>query len=338
MAAVTPVDVDYYTDVVAETRVEVLAEHEPRAFTGAAAAHGDLRVSMQVLGYRRVKRFTHETLGVFPLEYPPQILETSGYWCTVLPQSQALLEQAGQWRDSVNDYGSNWEEQRQRVRGRDGYRCTKCGKLEPQGRQHDVHHLIPFRVFGYVPGLNENYRQANRLDNLVLACRTCHQRLEASVRTRGGLEGLAYALNNLAPLYLMCDRSDIGVHIVRAAPRGLPAASQNQAAEADDEDSAQPDSHGPDAAQPTVFVYERAVAGLGFSVRLFELHETLLDAAAELIAACPCQHGCPACVGPVLENEQAYLETKSLTLALLHVLGAGLPPDQRASPGREVIF
>ena len=68
---------------------------------------------MQVLGYRRVKRFTHETLGVFPLEYPPQILETSGYWCSVLPEAQALLEQVGKWRDSVNDYGPNWKEQRQ---------------------------------------------------------------------------------------------------------------------------------------------------------------------------------------------------------------------------------
>ena len=34
LASVTPVDVDYYTDVVAETRVEVLAEHERRAAGG----------------------------------------------------------------------------------------------------------------------------------------------------------------------------------------------------------------------------------------------------------------------------------------------------------------
>ncbi len=216
LAAVTPVDVDYYTDVVAETRVEVLAEHERRTAGGSAAAYGDLRVSLQVLGYRRVKRFTHETLGVFPLEYPPQVLETSGYWCSVLPEAQAQLEQAGQWRDSVNDYGPNWEEVRQQVRARDGRRCTKCGRPEAEGREHDVHHVIPFRIFGYVPGLNDFYVQANRLDNLVLVCRTCHQRLEASVRTRGGLAGLGYALNNLAPLYLMCDWSDIGVHIVRA--------------------------------------------------------------------------------------------------------------------------
>jgi DEAD/DEAH box helicase domain-containing protein len=334
LAAVTPVDVDYYTDVIAETRVEVLAERERSAYAGATAAHGDLRVSVQALGYRRVKRFTHETLGVFPLEYPPQILETSGYWCSVLPEAQALLEQAGQWRDSINDYGPNWDEQRQRVRERDGYRCTKCGRPEPAGRQHDVHHLVPFRVFGYVPGLNDNYHQANRLDNLALVCRTCHQRLEASVRTRGGLEGLGYALNNLAPLYLMCDWSDIGVHIVRAER----AATHEQTAEPVDQGTAQPDSDKSGSGLPTVYVYERAVAGLGFSARLYELNETLLDAAADLIAACPCPHGCPACVGPILEQEQAFLETKSLTRALLHVLRTGRAPNTAISPQQEIVF
>ena len=183
-----------------------------------------------------------------------------------------------------------------------------------------MHHLIPFRVFGYVPGLNEYYVQANRLDNLTLVCRTCHQRLEASVRTRGGLDGLGYALNNLAPLYLMCDWSDIGVHIVRtertasAEAGGCVRTARGRRAAADAQA----------VSLPSVYVYERTVAGLGFSARLFELHETLLDAAADLIAACPCPHGCPACVGPILEHEQAYLETKSLTTTLLRALrGAG---------------
>ncbi len=311
LASVTPVDVDYYTGVIAETSVEVLKEHTRSDHAGCTASYGDLRVSTQVLGYRRIKRFTHETLGVFPVEYPPQVLETSGYWCSILPETQAKLERSGQWRDSVNDYGPNWEEQRQRVRERDDYRCTKCGKPEPAGRQHDVHHLVPFRVFGYVPGLNEQYIQANSLENLALVCRTCHHRLEATVRTRGGLDGLGYALHNLAPLYLMCDWKDIDVHIVRADSAASPGASAPTVDWAD----------GPKSL-PSVFLYERTYAGLGFSERLFELHETLLNAAAEMIGECPCPNGCPACVGPILEHEQAYLETKSLTIALLRVLRA----------------
>ncbi len=314
VAHVTPVEVDYYTSIISETKVDILTEHENRMFSGSTASYGDLRVSEQVLGYRRIKRYTHETLGVFPVDYPPQVLETSGYWLTVAPETQAKLERAGQWRDTVNDYGPNWEEQRQHVRERDSFRCTKCGQPEPPGRQHDVHHLVPFRVFNYVPGLNDNYLLANRMDNLILVCRTCHQRLEATVRTRGGLDGLGYALHNLAPLYLMCDWKDIDVHIERADA----AASVNSKPIPEVAD--QPPSEIEAKGRPTVYLYERTYAGLGFSQRLFELHETLLDAAAELIGDCPCTNGCPACVGPVLENELATLETKSLTQALLREL------------------
>ncbi len=305
LAQVTPVEVDYYTEVAAETSIDILAEHEQRLATGAQVTHGDLRVSSQVIGFRRIKRFTHENLGVLPLAYPPQTIETSGYWFHILPDTQTQLEQAGQWYDSPNDYGPNWQEQRTRVRARDHYRCKRCGAPEPPARQHDVHHLIPFRTFGYVRGINEHDQLANQLSNLVLVCRTCHQRLETAVRVRSGLDGLAYVLNNLAPLHLMCDPGDIGVSVVRAKGIGEP----NPLAE----------TH----SLPTIYVYERMTAGLGFSARLFELHDELLVAAQTLIKDCGCQRGCPACVGPVLENPQAQLETKRLTLALLDVLTTG---------------
>lgn len=319
LAQVTPVEVDYYTESLSETEVTVLAEQEQRAQHGGLAAHGDLRVSMQVAGYRRVKRFTHETLGVYPLSYPPQVVETSGYWVRVLPEAQAALEQAGQWRDSVNDYGPNWEEQRRRVRARDGYRCTQCGLPESPDRQHDVHHLTPFRTFGYVPGLNERYLQANQLGNLILVCRACHHRLEAGVRTRSGLDGAAYALTNLAPLYLMCDPQDIGVHVLRGQVQGA---------------HRQPEANAPTSHLPTVYLYERVAAGLGFSARLFELHSTLLAAAYDLIRQCPCPNGCPACVGPVLETEGAMLETKQLALALLGRLTGQVASDRSMSRPR----
>lgn len=308
IAHVRPVEVDYYTDVVGETEVTELSRHEQTTVKGARAVHGELRVTQTVSGYRRVKRFTHETLGLYPLDFPPQVVETSGYWCAILPETQAALEAMGEWHDSVNDYGPNWAEQRQLVRERDNFRCTQCGAPEPPGRQHDVHHLTPFRTFGYVPGLNENYKIANRLSNLILVCRSCHHRIETGVRVRSGLDGVAYALNNLAPLYLMCDPQDIGVHVERTEISGV-------ARRMDDPKLL-------DRQLPTIYIYERAVAGLGFSARLFELHSTLMDAAYDLITHCSCPQGCPACVGPVLENEAAQLDTKRLALAILrHLTG-----------------
>lgn len=326
-ADVTPVLVDYYTDTMSDTEVKVLVEHAHRAVPdgepASTAAFGDIEVTTQVTGFRRIKRHTHETLGVQPLAYPPQTLATSAYWLAVQPATQRALEAAGLWFDSINDYGPNWEKVRQAVRARDRYRCTQCGIPEARGQEHDVHHKIPFRAFGYVRGVNENHLLANRLENLVLVCRTCHQRVETAGRLRTGLDGLAYALVSLAPVHLMCDRGDLNMHVAKGEGHGpgadAPAASVEP----------QGEGHGPGAGGPaasvepqlaTIYIYELIPAGLGFSALLYDLHETLLEAARRQIGSCICQNGCPACVGPVLDDQPMQLATKRLTLGLLDVL------------------
>jgi DEAD/DEAH box helicase domain-containing protein len=70
---------------------------------------------------------------------------------------------------------------------------------------------------------------------------------------------------------------------------------------------------------PTVYLYEAMPGGVGLSERLWKRHDELLSGAAELIAACACEAGCPACTGPRLE---AHVDTKALALRLLHDLGA----------------
>src|SRR5574341_88193 len=62
---------------------------------------------------------------------------------------------------------------------------------------------------------------------------------------------------------------------------------------------------------PRIFSYLEAVTP--GAERLYELHAELLRGALELVSACPCRDGCPACVGPVgLEGA----ETKELTRKL----------------------
>jgi len=92
---------------------------------------------------------------------------------------------------------------------RDGHRCRQCSVPEREGRAHDVHHIRPFREFGYIRGENRNDRMANDLENLITLCPTCHQRAEAARGARSALAGLSYALRNIAPLYLMCDPRDL---------------------------------------------------------------------------------------------------------------------------------
>ena len=69
-----------------------------------------------------------------------------------------------------------------------------------------------------------------------------------------------------------------------------------------------------------VFISSKMVKGWVDGTLLYDMHEELLDAAHRLVAACTCEHGCPACVGPVLEDQLVQLETKRLTLALLREL------------------
>src|SRR6187200_3441772 len=78
----------------------------------------------------------------------------------------------------------------------------------------------------------------------------------------------------------------------------------------------------PHAEQPTIYLYESVPGGIGLAERLWDRHVELIDGAAELIAACPCDGGCPACTGPRLEPG---VDAKALARRLLAELGAGAP-------------
>jgi DEAD/DEAH box helicase domain-containing protein len=68
---------------------------------------------------------------------------------------------------------------------------------------------------------------------------------------------------------------------------------------------------------PAIVLYERIPAGIGFSQRLFEVHDSLITSAYGLVSKCSCIDGCPSCVGPAGENG---IGGKQETLALITVL------------------
>ncbi|HET9457494.1 MAG TPA: DEAD/DEAH box helicase [Candidatus Limnocylindrales bacterium] len=76
----------------------------------------------------------------------------------------------------------------------------------------------------------------------------------------------------------------------------------------------------PHSESPTIYLYEAMPGGVGLSERLFARHDELVVGAAELIGACSCEAGCPACTGPRLEP---HVDAKALALRLLAELGAG---------------
>ncbi len=79
---------------------------------------------------------------------------------------------------------------------------------------------------------------------------------------------------------------------------------------------------------PTIYLYEAIPGGVGLSERLWERHDELIAAADDLIAACGCEAGCPACTGPRLEPD---VDAKLLARRLLAALQPP-PPTRQARP------
>jgi len=102
------------------------------------------------------------------------------------------------------------------------------------------------------------------------------------------LRGAGVALEAVATLALMCEPSDIG----RTLGDGT-----------GDEHSASLPGRDPHSGRtggldPTVFLFDAIPGGVGLAERIFERAASLVDSARELIRGCPCDRGCPACIGP----------------------------------------
>jgi DEAD/DEAH box helicase domain-containing protein len=106
-----------------------------------------------------------------------------------------------------------------------------------------------------------------------------------------GMFGLLHALESVACLLLMCDQRDLSATIGEGAPPG-------------DGEVEWPPSTAADRGRieeffrPTLYLYDAYPGGIGMSEPLYHMHDQLLHRTRELIAACPCQNGCPSCVGP----------------------------------------
>ncbi len=78
----------------------------------------------------------------------------------------------------------------------------------------------------------------------------------------------------------------------------------------------------PHSEAPTIYLYEAVPGGVGMSERLWNRHDELVAGAAQLIAACGCESGCPSCTGPRASGGEADLDARRLALRLLGELGA----------------
>jgi DEAD/DEAH box helicase domain-containing protein len=129
---------------------------------------------------------------------------------------------------------------------------------------------------------------------------------------QSGMFGLLHALESVATLLLMCDGRDLGTAIGERPP----------AAGSDSSDETMEDAISTNAKEffePNLYLYDAYPGGIGFSEPLFRTRELLVQKTRELIAACPCEQGCPSCVGPAGDLAQ---RAKEAALAILDRLCA----------------
>jgi DEAD/DEAH box helicase domain-containing protein len=124
-----------------------------------------------------------------------------------------------------------------------------------------------------------------------------------------GLRAVTYLLHHLAPIFLLCDVRDLGSWLGDTTPAAPGAVATRESARRRLLEAAQ--------FNPTIYLYDAHAGGIGLAERLFEVLPDLLRQGLITLEACPCQAGCPSCVGPVNEVGR---RAKATAAGILRVL------------------
>jgi DEAD/DEAH box helicase domain-containing protein len=111
---------------------------------------------------------------------------------------------------------------------------------------------------------------------------------------QSGMFGLLSALASVATLLLMCDGRDLGTAIGERPPAPGMASEEFTPMRMKEAVGTQ----AKEFFEPNLYLFDAYPGGIGFSEPLFRTHELLVGKTQELIQACPCEAGCPSCVGP----------------------------------------
>jgi DEAD/DEAH box helicase domain-containing protein len=89
------------------------------------------------------------------------------------------------------------------------------------------------------------------------------------------LKGLAHLLGCVAPVFVMADSADLHATAMIRSPF---------------------------TDKPTLYLYDSVPGGAGFARKIWEQFDEICDAARRHLTACPCERGCPACVGAAIDS------------------------------------
>ena len=88
-------DLKYFTRARSEKETEIIRINRSRPKGQFVIREGHLKVTEVITGYEKRALPGQELMGVFPLELPPQIFETIGFWVEIEPVLKRFVEQKG---------------------------------------------------------------------------------------------------------------------------------------------------------------------------------------------------------------------------------------------------
>jgi DEAD/DEAH box helicase domain-containing protein len=111
----------------------------------------------------------------------------------------------------------------------------------------------------------------------------------------GGLHGTEHAFIAMMPMYVLCDRWDIG-------GVSMPVHAESGG--------------------PVVFVYDGYEGGIGLSEKAYHLFNEIVRNTLLLVEECPCETGCPSCIfSPKCGNDNQPLDKKATVRVLESLCG-----------------
>jgi len=219
-AFVTQTSADYYTDAIDFTKLKELERFDGANSGRGTCHHGEVHVVRHVSGYKKIRFYSHETIGYGPVALPDHELQTSAVWWQV---AQATLERAFASRQDALD----------------------------------------------------------------------------------GFLGAAYALHTTASLHVMAEARDLRKAVGSANGAAFATYDAKGRGQWRNADGKSTPLERTSAFLPSIYLYDNYPGGIGLSEPLFHKAPTLIGDALELVRACACTVGCPACVGPVLAGEES---------------------------------
>ena len=154
-----------------------------------------------------------------------------------------------------------------------------------------------------------------------------------------GFLGAAYALHHVAALRSMAEVRDLGRAVGDGQGTWFAVTGAEGRGQLRGPDNGAVDSGALGRFEPTLFLYDNYPGGIGLSAPLYDAADTLTRDALDLVSACTCIAGCPACVGPALPGDaERRLTPRAAAVMVLGLLAgddaahpAGLQPEARTS-------